>query len=170
MNIDIQKEDVINIELKGGKKIALSELDADRRLLSYKGRQVVLYIREHGEDVQTALEDGSEGRRFHITFCRTLKEMKRDKLEFYVATSDFSGEFHITGVDPETGTPIAGKTDLHPCQNCLAALGLKRSIYEIFCHQLIYRGRPYSPYSRSSTKFKHMGLNPALKKLLRRWV
>ena len=170
MNLDVRKEQVIDIELKEGKKIVLSELDTDRRLLSYKGRQVVLYIRDHEEDARAALEDGSEGRRFHITFCRTLREMKRDRLEFYVASSDSSGEFHITGVDPETGNPIAGKTDLHPCQNCLAALGLKRSIYEIFCHQLIYRGRPYSPYSRSSTKFKHLGLNPSLKKLLRRWV
>ena len=96
MNVDIQKEGFVDIELKEGKKIALSELDADRRLLSYKGRQVLLYIREHGEDVQAVLEDGYEGRRFHITFCRTLKEMKRDRLEFLLRPA-ISAESSIHG-------------------------------------------------------------------------
>ena len=42
MNIDVQKEEVINIELKEGKKIVLSEVDMDGSLLSYKGHQVAL--------------------------------------------------------------------------------------------------------------------------------
>ena len=170
MNVDIQKEGFVDIELKEGKKITLSEVDMDGRLLSCKGSQIVLYIRDHGDDVQAALEDGSQGRRFHVTFCRTLKEMRRDGLELYVATSDFSGKFHIIGTDQESGIPIEGKTDLDPCQNCLVELVLKRSTDEIFRHFLIYRGRPNSPYSRSRTNFKHLELNPSLKMLLRRWV
>lgn len=163
MNIDVQKEEVINIELKEGKKIVLSEVDMDGSLLSYKGHQVALYIRDHGEEAQAALEDGSQGRRFHITFCRTLKEMKRDRLELYVATSDFSGESLITGIDHESGTPLAGKTDLEPCQNCLEQLGLKRNIlYEFLSSR--------RSYSRSRTNFEYPGMNPSLKKLLRRWV
>ena len=163
MNLDARKEEVIDIELKEGKKIALSEVDMDGRLLSYKGCQVVLYIRDHGEEAQAALEDGSQGRRFHITFCRTLKEMKRDRLELYVATGDFSGEFHITGVDPESGLPLAGKTDLEPCQNCLEQLGLKRNIlYEYLSSR--------RSYSRRRKNVEYPGMNPSLKKLLRRWV
>lgn len=163
VNINTQNENVIDIELKEGKKITLSEVETDGRLLSYKAKQIVLYIRDHGEDVQAALEDGSEGRRFHITFCRTLKEMKRDRLELYVATCDFSGEFHITGVDPENGIPLAGKADLEPCQNCLEQLGLKRNIlYEFLSSR--------RSYSRSRTNLKYPGMNPSLKKLLRRWV
>ena len=148
INIDVQKEEVINIELKKGKKISLSEVDMDGSLLSYAGRQVALYIRDHGEEAQAALEDGSQGRRFHITFCRTLKEMKRDRLELYVVTSDFSGEFPITGVDPESGLPIAGKADLEPCQNCLEQLGLKRNIlYEYLSSRRSYsRGRKNFEY------------------------
>ena len=154
---------VIDIELKEGKKIALSDVDTDGRLLSYKDNQIVLYIRDHGEDVQAALEDGSEGRRFHITFCRTLKEMRRDRLELYVATSDFSGEFLVTGIDPESGTPIAGKTDLEPCQNCLKQLGLKRDIlYEFLSSR--------RSYSRSRRNVEYPGMDPSLKKLLRRWI
>ena len=163
VNIDVQKEGPIDIELKKGKKIALSEVDMDGSLLSYAGRQVALYIQDHGEDAQAALEDGSLGRRFHITFCRTLKEMKRDGLELYVATSDFSGDFHITGVDPENGIPLAGKADLEPCQNCLEQLGLKRNIlYEFLSSR--------RSYSRSRTNFEYPGMNPSLKKFLRGWV
>ena len=163
VNLDGRKEEVIDIELKEGKKIALSELDAGRRLLSYKDRQVALYIRDHGEDAQAALEDGSQGRRFHVTFCRTLKEMKRDGLELYVATTDFSGDFHITGVHPETGTPLAGKAELELCQNCLEQLGLKRNIlYEFLSSR--------RSYSRNRKNFEYSGLNPSLQKLLRRWV
>ena len=140
-----------------------ADVDTDGKLLSYKGRQVVLYIREHGEDAKAALEDGSEGRRFHFTFCRTLKEMKRDRLELYVATSDFSGKFLITGFDPKSGTPIAGKTDLEPCQNCLRQLGLKRNIlYEYLSSR--------RSYSRSRKNVEYPGMNPSLKKLLRRWA
>ena len=163
VNLDGRKEEVIDVELKEGKKIALSEVDMDGRLLSYKGCQVALYIRDHGEEAQAALEDGSQGRRFHITFCRTLKEMKRDRLELYVATGDFSGEFHITGVDPESGLPLAGKTDLELCQNCLEQLGLKRNIlYEYLSSR--------RSYSRRRKNVEYPGMNPSLKKLLRRWV
>ncbi len=157
MNVDIQKEGPIDIELKKGKKIALSEVDTDGRLLSYKGREVVLYIRDHGEEAQAALEDGSEGRRFHITFCRTLKEMRRDGLELYVATSDFSGEFHITGIDTETGAPIAGETDLNPCQNCLVELGLQRSTDAILREFLSPRRYSRRTYSRSRTHLNIWG-------------
>lgn len=163
VNLDGRKEEVIDIELKEGKKIALSELDAGRRLLSYKDRQVALYIRDHGEDAQAALDDGGQGRRFHINFCRTLKERKRDGLELYVATTDFSGEFLVTGIDPESGTLIAGKTDLEPCQNCLKQLGLKRDIlYEFLSSR--------RSYSRNRKNFEYSGMNPSLQKLLRRWV
>ena len=167
MNIGIKKEEVIDVELKEGKKIALSEVDTDERLLSYKGRQVLLYIRDHGDHVQAALEDGSEGRRFHLTFCRTLKEMKRDRIELYVATIDFSGQFHITGTDPETGTPITGKTDLAPCRNCLEELRLKRPAELIF-YEVFYPSRRL--YSRNRRRFEYPGMDPPLKKLLRRWV
>ena len=163
VNLDDRKEEVIDIELKKGKKIALSEVEMDGSLLSYAGRQVALYIRDHGEEAQAALEDGSLGRRFHITFCRTLKEMKRDGLELYVATTDFSGDFLVTGIDPESGTPIAGKTDLEPCQNCLKQLGLKRDIlYEYLSSR--------RSYSRSRKNVEYPGMNPSLKKLLQRWV
>ena len=164
MDIDVQKKGPIDIELKKGKKIALSEVEMDGSLLSYAGRQVALYIRDHGEEAQAALEDGSLGRRFHITFCRTLKEMKRDGLDLYVATTDFSGDFHITGVDLENGIPLAGKADLEPCQNCLEQLGLKQ------CNILAGFLSSRRSYSRSRTNFEYPGMNPSLKKLLRGWV
>ena len=73
MNIGIKKEEVIDVELKEGKKIALSEVDTDERLLSYKGRQVLLYIRDHGDHVQAALEDGSEGTQVSSYFLPHLE-------------------------------------------------------------------------------------------------
>lgn len=167
VDIDTQKKKSTSIELKEGKKIALSEVNTDERLLSYKGHQVLLYIREHGEDVQAALEDGSEGRRFHLTFCRTLKQMRRDRLELYIATSDFSGQFHITGTDPETVTLVAGKTDLAPCRNCLEELGLKRPAELIF-YEVFHRSGRRS--SRNRKRFEYPGMDPSVKGLLGRWV
>lgn len=55
INIDVQKEEVINIELKKGNKIALSEVEMDGSLLSYASRQVALYIRDHWRGKQSGV-------------------------------------------------------------------------------------------------------------------
>ena len=115
--------DPIDLNLELGAEVDLSEIATGNGLLSCEGRQVLLYIQDHGRDVHDALEDGSKGRKFHVAYCRTLEEMDhKGKYERYVATNHLSGTFHITGVHWENGTSVKGSTSLKVCKNCLTKL------------------------------------------------
>ena len=115
--------DPIDVNLKVGKEVDMSMIDTENGLISYEGRQVLLYIQDHGRNVQDALEDGSKGRKFHVAYCRTLEDMHiKGRYERYVATNDLSGSFYITGVHWERGTSIEGTTSLRVCKNCLMKL------------------------------------------------
>ena len=115
--------DPIDVGLKGGLEIAIREIDSENGLLSYKGRQVLLYIQDHGHSAQAALEDGSTGRKFHVADCTALKSMrKKNRFERYVVTNDLSGEFYISGRDYRSGSLVEGRTRLKVCKYCLGEL------------------------------------------------
>lgn len=116
--------DPIDLELEGGKEILdLNEVETKGGLLSLKGRQVLLYIQDHGSGVSHALEDGENGRRFHVADCTTLHTMRADnRFERYVVTNDVKGDFLITGKDWQTEKIMNGTTRLWVCQNCLKML------------------------------------------------
>ena len=120
----VTKIDPIDIQLEEGIEVDLSEVGVtDNGLFIYKGRQVLLYIQDHGRRVQDALDDGDSGRRFHVAYCRTLEDMRsKGRYERYVATNDLSGEFYIAGYDYDSREPINGKTRLKVCKNCLSKL------------------------------------------------
>jgi hypothetical protein len=120
----VTKIDPIDIQLEEGIEVDLSEVSVtDNGLFIYKGRQVLLYIQDHGRRVQDALDDGDSGRRFHVAYCRTLEDMRsKGRYERYVATNDLSGEFYIAGYDYDSREPINGKTRLKVCKNCLSKL------------------------------------------------
>ena len=125
--------DPIDVKLEVGEEVDLSVIDTDNGLLSKEGRQVLLYIQDHGRNVQDALEDGSKGRKFHVAYCRTLEEMyDKGRYERYVAINDLSGTFYITGVHWESGTSLDGKTPLNVCKNCLTKL-----IYQGYRHNRV---------------------------------
>lgn len=112
--------DRLDIELAQGKNVELSDVDVDGGLLSYQGRQVLLYIKDHGFSVQLAIDNPREGRRFHVADCTTLKSMReKGRFERYVATNDTSGLFLISG------DGVEGKAALKVCQNCLKSLNYK---------------------------------------------
>lgn len=113
--------DPIDIALREtGIDVILKDVNTDTGLLAYKGRQVLLYIQDHGSNVQKALDNGSTGRKYHVAFCKTLTEMQsKGKFEKYVVTNDTSGEFFISGLSIHTRSPIEGKTQLDVCKNCL---------------------------------------------------
>ena len=118
------KIDPIDIQLEEGIEVDLSEVGVtDNGLFIYRGRQVLLYIQDHGAGVQDALDNGDSGRKFHVAYCRTLEDMRgRGRYERYVATNDLNGEFYITGYDHDTRERIDGKTRLKVCKNCLGKL------------------------------------------------
>ncbi|WP_372614671.1 HNH endonuclease [Halomonas sp.] len=109
-----------------GIEIDLGDLDSSDGLLSYRGRQVLLYIQDHGSKSQEALLDPKVGKKYHIAECRTLHKMRNEgRFERYVVTNDTSGEFHISGYDYMTRQPVEGKSRLHICKNCLTYLNYK---------------------------------------------
>jgi len=128
LTIDVRRGvdpvDPIDIDLKMGVDVGLSEIDTEPQsgVLAYKDRQVVIYIQDHSWGIDRALQDGSEGRKVHVTECGTLDRMRREgRYERYVATTNVSGEFYITGQD-DRGRPRDGTAKLRVCKNCLSRL------------------------------------------------
>ena len=116
----------IDLALKKGKDIPLADVETPSGLLAYKGRQVLLYIRDHGWNVQKAAMDGESGKRFHVADCKTLQDMRnRNRYDRYVATNDLSGTFEITGIDPVTRTKVSKTAQLKVCINCLKKINYK---------------------------------------------
>lgn len=115
--------DPIDIELDRGKEIPLNDLERTEGLLSYKGRQVLLYIQDHGWSVDAALDDPEKGRRFHVAECQTLEQMRsRGRFDRYVVTNDLSGDFPIYGTSQFSRRQREGVVELKVCQNCLKKL------------------------------------------------
>lgn len=125
----VTKIDPIDIQLEEGIEVDLSEVGVtDNGLFIYRGRQILLYIQDHGADVQDALDNGDVGRKFHVAYCRTLEKMhSRGRYGRYVATNDLSGEFYITGHDYDTRENIDGRTRLKVCKTCLSKLNYRRA-------------------------------------------
>lgn len=122
----LKARDPIDIILSDGLEVILSEVEVTAGLLSYKGRQVLLYIRDHGTGVRQALEDGSTGRRYHLADCKVLHDMRsKGRFERYVVTNDTSDQFLVTGYDRFTHEQLEGSTDLKVCKTCLSYLNYK---------------------------------------------
>lgn len=112
----------IDDQLLDGVEVDLDEVTHSNGLLELKGRQVMLYIPDHGGRVGTALQNGEMGKRIHVAWCRTLKEMEeRGRYERYVVTTRTGPEFPISGRD-ETGGVVEGDARLMVCKNCLKFL------------------------------------------------
>jgi hypothetical protein len=119
--------DTIDSDLERGITIRPDELEyIDNGLISYKGRQVLLYIQDHGHRVQDALDDGSTGNKYHLAYCRTLDNMhKRKRYDRYVVKNDISGIFFINGHGSYSKELIEGDAHLKVCKNCLNHLNYK---------------------------------------------
>ena len=111
-------------ELSGGLEITLDDLEQEQGLLSVRGRQVVLFIPDHGANYIATMDNPKHGRKFHIADCATLNNMRRQKkFERYKVTTDHTGDFPIYGLIG--GRDIEGNAKLHCCQNCLKQLNYK---------------------------------------------
>lgn len=119
--------DPIDVSLKQGIELPdLNEVETSNGLLSFKGRQILLYIQDQGNNIAEVLENGQKGRKFHVADCKTLKTMRtRGRFERYVVTNNLDGEFYVTGTDWNTRTEMEGHSRLWVCQNCLKELNYK---------------------------------------------
>jgi len=120
--------EAIEAQLIRGIEIRLEDLRSTAGLLTYEGRQVLLYIPDQGGNITSVLAGEREkGRRFHIAECETLDKMRRQqRFERYIATTDASGLFSVHGEDFNVGTK-EGRAPLHVCINCLKFLNYKQA-------------------------------------------
>lgn len=126
--VDIDQEPLspIDIELDTGKDVDFSEIDFDNGLASYQGRQVLLYIRDHGGRVKDTLLDPEKGNKFHVADCLKLDEMrKKGRMERYVVTNNLTGTFKVTGSDWQSSQTVEGDAELKVCKLCLRHLNYK---------------------------------------------
>jgi hypothetical protein len=113
----------IDKQLGEGLEVNLEDIEFETGLASYQGRQVLLYIRDHGGKVARTLDDGAQGNKYHIADCGTLAEMRsRGRFDRYVVTNNLSGLFHIAGDDWKTSQHMEGEANLNVCKNCLGHL------------------------------------------------
>lgn len=123
--------DPIDIALEKGIAINAADIDyISNGLLSYKGRQVLLYIQDHSWNISHVLKNGSKGKKYHVAYCKTLEEMhSKGRFERYVVKNDMSGLFFITGEEYIPGSKrkrhIEGSAELNICKNCLKYLNYK---------------------------------------------
>lgn len=121
-------EPIIDIdEILGtsGQEVDLSDLEVNDNLLSYKGRQVLLYIPDQGRRIESVILNSQNGTKFHVADCKTLQEMKQKKrFDRYVVTNNLSGIFKINGIDLGNNE-IEVDSQLHVCKNCLSLLNYK---------------------------------------------
>ena len=66
------------LESTKGIEVSPEEISFDKGVLDYKGRQVVLFIPDHGLGI-TDLLAGTQERhnKFHVSDCRTLQDMRK---------------------------------------------------------------------------------------------
>lgn len=164
VRLEMARIDPIDIRLEKGIKVTLSEVTGpDNELLTYKGRQVLLYIQDHGVHVQDALDNGSKGKKFHVANCRTLEDKRSTgRYERYVTTNNLSGEFYITGHDDsEAKVKIEGRTRLKVCKNCLNKLDyqqyrLTRRADPRTCDQIVAEFDLKAFFATYQSSFPHM--------------
>ena len=93
-------------------------------IIIHEGKQFVLYIMTPYEDVDSLSEIPAGKTRFHLVFCQTLENMKReDRYERYVVTDERHGNFNIHPYDKELkahGKEMQAR--LGPCKHCLRHL------------------------------------------------
>lgn len=107
----------------GGVEVDVEELELTQGVLSYKGRQVLLFIPDHDRKIDAKLAGSIEGNKYHVADCKTLDTMKqRNRFNRYKVTNNLEGVFNIYGVDSVSGAPKEADVELFVCKNCLSYL------------------------------------------------
>jgi len=123
ISANITHIDPIDKALNEGVEVRLEDIEFDTGLAAYHGRQVLLYIKDHGGRVENALQDGSRGNKYHVADCSMLDKMrKRGRFDRYVVKNDLTGSFVVSGTNWKTNTPMEGEAKLKVCKLCLEHL------------------------------------------------
>lgn len=115
-----------NEGLSRGIEIELDRLEPVGGVLSIQGRQVLLYIPDQGGSIDSVINDGSKGKRFHIANCSTLHKMRtQNRIERYLVTNNLTGDFDVYGNGESQHVARKGTARLVVCRNCLKHLNYK---------------------------------------------
>lgn len=114
----------IDIDLGKGVDLPLKDIDFSNGLASYKGRQVLLYIKDHSYRILNAINNPQkDGNKFHVADCEKLKAMRKiNRFDRYVVTNNLKGIFTIAGTHPGTKQNISEDVSLSVCKCCLKYL------------------------------------------------
>lgn len=105
-------------------------LDGAGGLLSYQGRQVLLFLPKQFNDITLVKSDYTKGNKFHISDCSTLQQqIKRGTFKNYSATNNLHNKFRVYGFD-HNNERDEFDTQLNVCQNCLKKLNYKNFNHE----------------------------------------
>lgn len=84
--------------------------------ITYKGRRVILYIRD-----QVQYGDKPREYKFHLVDCTTLKIMRnQNRYGKYVVSTSTTGKFKVNRII--NNRPIEIEKELHVCKHCLKQL------------------------------------------------
>ena len=93
-----------------------SNLEISPDGITYKGRRVILYIRD-----QAQYGDKKSEYKFHLLDCATLKAMRnRNRYGKYVVSHETTGKFKVNRIINNRPTEV--EEELHVCKNCLRRL------------------------------------------------
>lgn len=123
-SLNLQPRQELLAELSTGIEINLSDINfGPGKLLTYRGEQVILYIKDTGNSIWTLENEPEKSKRFHVAECRTLDEMRsKNRFERYVVTNRMDGLFLVDWLDRITGEKGEMVAALKVCKNCLTSL------------------------------------------------
>ena len=112
----------LRTDLGKGIEVTIVDVKPGRgRLLTHKGEQVVLYIKDTRQSNYVLRHYPERARRFHVYECATIGQMRRrNRFERYVVTTRQDGRFTVNDFDG-----IEFDARLRVCKNCLWALDWK---------------------------------------------
>lgn len=118
-----EEREKLRRELRRGIEVKnLDEVKPYDDLLTHKGEQIVIYIKDTRQDKYTLLYDPENAKRFHVADCETIRHMRRVGLfARYVMTDRQDGKFLVEARD--SVEPF--EAPLYVCKNCLGQLNWK---------------------------------------------
>ena len=108
------------LKTRQGLDISLDDIILQDGVWTYQGYHVLLFIPDQGMTFIDVINGNKEGRKFHLTDCVTLQEMKaKGRFQRYRVTNNTEGIFEIYGINKYTGGPETAEAKLNVCKNCL---------------------------------------------------